>query len=222
MLDYKKYKHLSFDVWLTLIKSHPEFKLERAKLLKDFFEIEAQIEDVFSVLKYYDNTCNDINEVTGGNIDTFEIYLLILSKFNKRPSIEDLEKFYNNAEQLFFNYPPILLDHFTKDDFDRIKNQGSGINILSNTGFIKGNTMRKHFDHIGLLDYFDFEIFSDEVNISKPNPKIFALLEQQLESKIDRNLIVHIGDNYKSDYLGAINYGYDAYLIKNEKNLQPT
>ena len=82
--------------------------------------------------------------------------------------------------------------------------------------------MRKHFDHIGLLDYFDFEIFSDEVNISKPNPKIFALLEQQLESKIDRNLIVHIGDNYKSDYLGAINYGYDAYLIKNEKNLQPT
>ena len=34
-----KYKHISFDLWLTLIKSNPEFKSKRNLLFRDFFEI---------------------------------------------------------------------------------------------------------------------------------------------------------------------------------------
>ena len=37
-INYEKYHHLSFDLWLTLIQSHPEFKGKRNQLFKDFFE----------------------------------------------------------------------------------------------------------------------------------------------------------------------------------------
>ena len=221
MLNLKKYKHFSFDVWLTLIKSHPEFKLKRTQLFKDYFEINTKKEDLFKIIKYYDDTCNSINELTGGNIDTFEIYLLILSRFDLKPQKEELEKFYTESEKLFFQYPPILLDHFTKNHFEEIKHNGGTANILSNTGFINGKTIRKYFENNDYLNYFDFEIFSDEVNLSKPNKEIFRLVDERIDVKINRKLIVHIGDNYKSDYLGATNYGFDAYLIENEKDLQP-
>ena len=35
-LEYSNYKHFSFDLWLTLIKSNPEFKKKRNLLFKDF------------------------------------------------------------------------------------------------------------------------------------------------------------------------------------------
>ena len=73
------YKHISFDLWLTLIKSNPNYKSKRNQLFKDFFEIEYDIEIVSQKVRYYDVVCNSINEKTGKNIDTDEIYLLILS-----------------------------------------------------------------------------------------------------------------------------------------------
>lgn len=217
-IDIHNHCHFSFDLWLTLIKSHPEFKAKRVELFSSFFNVDKPIDEVAKTVKYYDDLCNTINEVTGGNIDTFEIYLMILGALDVDVKIinkEKLNEFYNKSEELFLEYKPVVIFENIHDFFEDIKNQGKTINILSNTGFIKGKTMRKFLIHENLDQYIDFHIYSDEINCSKPNPLIFQEVKNKIKDQdLPMHQILHIGDNPVADYQGAKNFGFSAHLLK--------
>ncbi|SIR06929.1 HAD family hydrolase [Chryseobacterium sp. RU33C] len=217
-IDIHNHRHFSFDLWLTLIKSHPEFKTKRVELFSSFFNVDKPIERVAKTVKYYDNLCNTINEVTGGNINTFEIYLMILGALDvdvKELNKEKLNAFYAKSEDLFLEYRPVVIFENIHDFFEDIKNQGKTINILSNTGFIKGKTMRKFLIHENLDQYIDFHIYSDEINCSKPNPLIFQEVKNKIKDQdLPLNQILHIGDNPVADYKGAKDFGFSAHLLK--------
>ena len=217
-IDIHNHCHFSFDLWLTLIKSHPEFKTKRVELFTSFFNVDQPIGEVAKTVKYYDDLCNTINEVTGGNIDTFEIYLMILSALNvdvRQLDKNKLETFYLKSEELFLEYKPVVIFENIKEFLDQIKNQGKTINILSNTGFIKGRTMRKFLIQEELDQYIDFHIYSDEINISKPNPLIFQEVKNNLkDQELPMHHILHIGDNPVADYMGAKDFGFSAHLLK--------
>jgi putative hydrolase of the HAD superfamily len=217
-IDIHNHCHFSFDLWLTLIKSHPEFKAKRVELFSSYFNIGKPVSDVAKAVKYYDDLCNTINEVTGGNIDTFEIYLLILNSMGvdvKQINREQLEGFYLKSEDLFLEYRPVVIFENIRSFFDEIKNQGKTINILSNTGFIKGTTMRKFLAGEELDQYIDFHIYSDEINCSKPNPLIFQEVKNNIaDQELPLHRILHIGDNPVADYKGAKDFGFSAHLLK--------
>lgn len=217
-IDIHNHCHFSFDLWLTLIKSHPEFKAKRVELFSSFFNVDKPIEEVAKTVKYYDDLCNTINEVTGGNIDTFEMYLMILGSLNvdiKELNKEKLNEFYVKSEDLFLEYRPVVIFENIHDFFEDIKNQGKTINILSNTGFIKGKTMRKFLIHENLDQYIDFHIYSDEINCSKPNPLIFQEVKNKIKDQdLPMHQILHIGDNPVADYQGAKDFGFSAHLLK--------
>lgn len=215
-IDYKGFKHISFDLWLTLIKSNPEFKIKRNLLFKDYFEIESPIEKVSQQLRYYDVVCNTINERTGLNIDTNEIYLFILASLDvpiQGIQLSKLEGFYTESERLFLSYKPTLIYSNTKDYLKIIKSEGIGLNILSNTAFIKGFTLKKLMAFYELEECFNFQFYSDECGFSKPNKKIFDLVHKEVPH-IDKSQILHVGDNEIADYKGALEYGFKAHLIK--------
>lgn len=216
-IDIHNHSHFSFDLWLTLIKSHPEFKAKRVELFFSFFEVKKPIDEVAKIVKYYDDLCNSINEVIGGNVDTFEIYLLILHALEvniKQIDKVQLNTFYQKSEDLFLEYKPVVIFENLHQFFDEIKNQGKTINILSNTGFIKGKTMRKFLMNENLDQYIDFHIYSDETNCSKPDPRIFQEVRNLLNNKdLDSAQILHIGDNPIADYKGAKDFGFNAHLL---------
>ncbi|WP_312902183.1 HAD family hydrolase [Chryseobacterium taichungense] len=216
-IDIHNHSHFSFDLWLTLIKSHPEFKAKRVELFSSFFDIQKPIDEVAKAVKYYDDLCNSINEVIGGNVDTFEIYLLILHALEvdlKQVNKAQLNEFYQKSEDLFLNYKPVVIFENLHHLFDEIKSQGKTINILSNTGFIKGKTMRKFLIGENLDQYIDFHIYSDEINCSKPDPKIFQEVKNLLKNQdLDLQQILHIGDNPIADYKGAKDFGFNAHLL---------
>ena len=111
-LNIQNYIHFSFDLWLTLIKSHKEFKPKRNILFKNFFDIKSTQEQVNQAIRYYDVLCTKISEKTGKHIDRNEIYLLILSQLGKDISRIDrvtLEEFSQETEQLFLKYKPELI-----------------------------------------------------------------------------------------------------------------
>lgn len=217
-IDIHNHSHFSFDLWLTLIKSHPEFKAKRVELFSSFFDVKKPIDEVAKVVKYYDDLCNSINEVAGGNVDTFEIYLLILNALKvdvKQLNKDQLNQFYQKSEDLFLEYKPVVIFENLHQFFDEIKNQGKTINILSNTGFIKGKTMRKFLIEENLDQYIDFHIYSDELKISKPNPIVFQEVKNLIKNKdLKMNQILHVGDNPIADYKGARDFGFNAHLIK--------
>ncbi|WP_428224740.1 HAD family hydrolase [Flavobacterium sp.] len=213
------FKHYSFDLWLTLVKSNPLYKQKRNQLFKDFFEIDLPLETVSSKIRFFDVSCNAINEQTGLNFDTFQIYSLILNELGydlTKLSLERLEEFYILTENLFLEFAPELLHPNTKEILLALLEKDKTLNILSNTGFVRGTTIRKYLQNVELSELFSFEIFSDECNLSKPNPKIFEILYQKVNPtlRLSKDEIVHIGDNFFADVQGANNFGISGRLIK--------
>ncbi|BFM43772.1 hypothetical protein CFS9_24130 [Flavobacterium sp. CFS9] len=188
-------------------------------MFKNFFEVDCTIDKVNEVVRYYDVLCNNINEKTGLNIDTYEIYYLILSALEVDINEFDtskLSQFYEETDSLFMNYKPELIFPDTKKLFQEITNEDKTINILSNTAFIKGRTLRKLLAYYELTDFFKFQIYSDEVGFSKPNNEIFQLVFDEINTfkSTEKKQILHVGDNSVADYNGAINFGFDAHLLK--------
>lgn len=224
-------KHFSFDLWFTLIKSNPNFKKERALYFhKNYNSKSIALSEVENTFRKIDLMCNAINEKTGRNIDAEEMYLMVLYELNNDNSVFeniDLKALYSHLEQMFFNYAPVIYDNKTVEILEMIKqNSDNTMSILSNTAFIKGSTLRCLLSHLNITKYFNFQIYSDEVNVSKPNPIIFRellntiqLFRQNIPLDIDK--IIHVGDNPIADIKGANAVGIKSFHINtNEKTIQ--
>jgi putative hydrolase of the HAD superfamily len=217
------YQHYSFDLWLTLIKSNPEFKIQRAKVFhRDFNASNKSIDEVTKVFRQVDLMCNAVNENTGKNIDSEEMYLMVINLINdNRLNIRDVDtcKLYLDMEALLFNYLPVLYSPVTIEVLDHLKNKsGSTFSLLSNTGFIKGVTLKKVLSELKIDQYFDFQLYSDEAGMSKPNPAFFELMLQNIKrvnhpKQINLNNIIHVGDNPVTDIEGANAAGIKSMLI---------
>ena len=222
------YRHYSFDLWLTLIRSNPDFKRERAKIFHEAFNPAGKsIEVVVNAFRQVDLMCNAINEKTGKNIGSDEMHLMVISLINDNKFCfreMDTAKLYEKMEQLIFRYLPVLYTTETTDVLAHLKQKGNcTMSILSNTGFIKGVTLRKVLKELEIDQYFDFQLYSDEVGLSKPNPALFNLMIQQIkifnnETDVPLNSIVHIGDNPATDVAGADAAGIKSLLV-NSNNI---
>lgn len=223
-----KYKHYSFDLWLTLIKSNPSFKKERALLFyKEFNFKKKSIEEVEFIFRNVDLMCNAINEKTGKNIDSEEMYLMVIGTLNDYAfdfSTIDLIDLYYRIEKILFNYLPTVYNTDTIKILEEIKaKSNTTFNILSNTAFIKGSSLRTILDYLNLSRYFDFQIYSDEAGFSKPNKLIFELMvDAAINLKVNTNLglqdFIHIGDNVIADIEGAKKVGINTLLINSNEN----
>jgi putative hydrolase of the HAD superfamily len=216
-------KHFSFDLWYTLIKSNPTFKKERALYFhKKFNAKQKSLEEVELVFRKVDLMCNAINEKTGQNIDSEEMYLMVIYELNNS-FVElgpiDLAFLYTEMEYLFFQYAPVLFNEETHSCLTEIKQKGDvTLSLLSNTAFIKGVSLRKVVDHLGISNLFDFQIYSDEVGVSKPNAAIYQIMVDNINNiwngkEININEIIHVGDNPVADIKGAQDFGVRAFQI---------
>lgn len=70
----------------------------------------------------------------------------------------------------------------------------------------------KKWIHLGLEDYMDFMISSEEAGSEKPNATIFQLALQKLE--LNTSDVIMIGDNYEKDIKGAEALGIKSYWIQ--------
>jgi putative hydrolase of the HAD superfamily len=225
----KQIKHFSFDLWFTLIKSNPAFKKERALYFYHHFNtLGKNIEAVETAFRQTDLMCNAINEKTGNNIDAEEMYLMVIYMLNN--GLELFEKLdtaalYKEMEVLILKYMPTVFNEQTYTCLDRIKQDGTvTLNILSNTAFIRGATLRKINDQLALSKYFDFQLYSDETGVSKPNAEMYSLLLQHItalrsNSNILLQEIMHIGDNPVADISGAESFGINAFQINSNGKL---
>lgn len=216
------YKHYSFDLWLTLIKSNPTFKTERTKYFHAHYNSRKKtIQEVALIFRQVDLMVNAINEKTGKNIDADEMYLMVISMINDY-STEfqdvDTEGLYMEMEALLLNNMPLLYNEGSFAVLSELKSRGlSTVNILSNTGFIKGQTLRKVLENLKLAELLDFQLYSDEVRLSKPNPKFFQLMLDTIDRvrhpELDLHEIIHVGDNPVADVRGAKAMGIQTLLI---------
>jgi putative hydrolase of the HAD superfamily len=217
------HQHYSFDLWLTLIKSNPLFKKQRSKYFHQHYNFQhLSLEEVEQKFRLVDVMCNAINERTGKNIDADEMYLMVISQINNNQvnlHDVDIDHLYTQMEALVFDYMPQVYDQDTINLLAVLKSKGATTNILSNTGFIKGVTLRKVLQQLALAPYFDFQLYSDEAGMSKPNPAFFELMISRAHqlAHVPLQGITHVGDNPKADIEGALRAGINATLINSNQ-----
>ncbi|MEO7214617.1 HAD family hydrolase [Mucilaginibacter sp.] len=221
------YQHYSFDLWLTLLKSNPDFKAERAKYFhKNHNALHKSEEEVAKIFRQVDLMVNAVNEKSGKNIDADEMYLMVLN-FIHDSNLDldevDTDHLHLKMEELLFQYPPALYSGVTFSSLQHLKqNSGGTFSLLSNTGYITGKTLRKVLALHKLDDFFDFQLYSDEVGMSKPNREFFKLMLNNIDicrpgRSVPLTDIIHIGDNPKNDIVPATAIGIDSLLINSNK-----
>ncbi|MGG7177358.1 YjjG family noncanonical pyrimidine nucleotidase [Clostridium paraputrificum] len=111
------------------------------------------------------------------------------------------------------------------DSVDLIENlhKDYKLSIITNgLTAVQENRIRKSI----ISHYFEDIVISEEVSVSKPNPKIFELALKNI-NHIDKSKVLMIGDSLTSDIQGGINFRidtcwYNPNKVKNETSIKPT
>jgi len=218
IIDTQKFRHVSFDLWLTLIRSHPEFKGQRNLLFHRFFET-LDLHETAGAIRKFDVLSNENCEKSGIHIAATDIYKLILGELKMDVNLfqqSDFDRFELASEKLFLEYPPVLIFPEINELMDQLNDEGKTSSILSNTAFIKGSSLRQLMQFYNLEHLLAFQIYSDETGFSKPNMKMFEEVfrqKQNLTHDITKEQILHVGDNRIADYEGAMRFGFGAHLL---------
>jgi putative hydrolase of the HAD superfamily len=88
-----------------------------------------------------------------------------------------------------------------------LRARGLKLAIVSNWD----KSLTSHCDDLGLTPLFDTIVGSFDVGFEKPDPRIFGIALDRLE--VEAGQVVHVGDIYVSDVVGARNAGIVPILI---------
>lgn len=84
------------------------------------------------------------------------------------------------------------------------------LGVISDTIHTHGRGLRYLLQQQGLLQYFSFFVFSDEIGASKPNTKVFTRAATGLG--FPPSLVAHVGDRESNDVAGPLAIGMRSVL----------
>lgn len=94
-----------------------------------------------------------------------------------------------------------------------IKEKGGKVGILTDGRSV---TQRNKIKALGLIDYIDYIVISEEIGSEKPNEKNYRLIEKELDCTVN----YYIGDNIKKDFVTPNRLGWKTIgLIDNGLNI---
>jgi FMN phosphatase YigB (HAD superfamily) len=73
--------------------------------------------------------------------------------------------------------------------------------VICDTGYSPGSVLRQLLDKHDLLGYFEYTYFSNEHGVSKPDPRAFLHVLEELETR--PTAAAHVGDIQRTDIAGA-------------------
>ena len=91
------------------------------------------------------------------------------------------------------------------------------IGLISDSGLTPGRVLRKVLKLRGILRFFLFTIFSDEVGYNKPNPIIFKQALKLLG--VQPQETVHVGDLLETDITGAKGVGMLTVWVNRDEEV---
>jgi len=202
---------VSLDFWRTIATPNPEYSKQRNLFLSKISGFsESYCAAVYkSIKKHYDGRAESEGKASTPH-ECCEALMLPLGLDGECTPM-DLE---HDFMEMFVENPPTVLDE-TVEQINRLSKHYK-LNICSNTNFIFSSILRKEvLERRGLK--FDFELFSDEVGVSKPHKTIFELVK--LKHGLNGDQVLHVGDTKSTDFDGALNAGLKAFLIKDANDL---
>jgi len=213
---------VTFDVWQTLLLERNGWSLRRrnarceslARVLGEF-GLEISAEQMALAFKKLDSwlvsVWDDNREVT--HLDQIRFLVRAASEGSVIVEEEWVDQLSSAYVSAIFEVPPYMnLDAYRVLQW--LKNHNKLVGLICNVGLTPGFGLRNVLAKEGIAKYFDLMIFSDEVDLRKPDPRIFRKAANELQLKPYK--IVHVGDNLRSDIWGAKNAGFKAVYLSTE------
>ncbi|MCW9712995.1 HAD-IA family hydrolase [Aliifodinibius salicampi] len=142
----------------------------------------------------------DDEEVFGTIIEEYQVEIKTKS---------DLIQMYRNHE------PDIYLEDHIADKLKEIKRNGMTTGLITDG---RSHTQRNKLKSLGLQNYFDEVLISEEFGSKKPDPGTFAYIQDKLEGEG----YIYIGDNIQKDFIAPNNLGWDTVcLLEDGTNIHP-
>ena len=168
----------------------------------------------------------DVYQILRSVFDTLIADGRIPENYDKMPSVSSYLKRHPSAKALPLSEIDILEVVFAEHEIGHIPEKYIEIlRKLSSThrlGIISdiwSNSERFYRELIdrGVSGFFEVVIFSSDIGIIKPSPKIFSKAIEELDTDISE--VVYIGDSLRRDVEGAKNFGMSAIWIKDEQKM---
>ncbi len=213
-------KAVTFDLWQTLIVEDHEINKRRAQLRIDRVAETLRKadrpfpeEELWRAFSECVSRCAEFRlrgrEVSfDAQIDIFlEQIRTSLSDELSRPQ----KRVIREAYDLAFLDAALPADPAAATMLAELKARGCALGLISNTAMTSGATFRVHLNRLGLLQYFDALVFSDELGYAKPSGEVFKQALVGLE--VPTEAAVHVGDDRAADVGGALKAGLRAIWV---------
>jgi putative hydrolase of the HAD superfamily len=135
-----------------------------------------------------------------------EILAFIWSKMGFEKNIKAFEYVVDFFEKTIILFPPELEPN-AEEALIKLSTKYK-LGIVSDTGFSPGRMVDKLLIELDIKKYFSAFSYSDETGVSKPHPKSFTTILEQLNISPEEAL--HIGDIDRTDIAGAKALGMKA------------
>ena len=130
---------------------------------------------------------------------TFDI---IKSEYQFKPSISDLVDWYR------VHQPTLKLDPNTEGWLEKLKNDSKAVGLITDG---RSRSQRNKLKALGLSDFFDAIIISEEFGSSKPNLDNFSFFQKKYA---DAKKFIYIGDNLAKDFIAPNQLGWLSCCLK--------
>lgn len=205
---------VTFDFWNTLYKLPVQGGATRKRVEK-FLHIfkksgisrsADELGQAFKQCWTYADHCQraDEHEITPAGHVRY-----ILELLNIKASPELWQAVYDAYTRALEDSPPQLCDG-VRETLSTLANS-CALAVICNTGGTPGVLLRKFMQDDGILDYFNFLVFSDEVGWAKPSIHIFQHTLSNLKCRAEQ--AAHIGDDPVTDIMGAKRAGMTAVWL---------
>lgn len=187
----KNIRHVSFDVWKTLIEPNPEFGKARLRFLAAELSLPSDtVEQVYRAIK---DGADRAAEVAGVGATSVTLWQRLVGELGREHA--DWYELRKGMERLFHKHPPIVRRE-TIEALRLLQARGLGLSIASNTNFIRGECL--HDVALGAWGVaWDFQVFSDELGYAKPHPRFWKRVKEQsfMKTAAKPHEVLHVGDN---------------------------
>ena len=106
----------------------------------------------------------------------------------------------------------ILVLDGARQTLEWLEEEGIRRALICDTGFTPGRVVRQLLEQVGLRDLLEVLIFSDEVGVPKPDPRMFHAALEALGSQPAG--AVHVGDLRGTDIAGARAIGMSSVRLR--------
>lgn len=204
-----KYEVILFDADDTLFDFK---KSERHALENTMVEYEIDYDESYHLKIYQEINSSIWRDFESGVITQKELKIERFKRFSSAlNTIFDASEF-SKSYTKHLGLASFLYD----ESLELIENLHSNYRLAIITNGlteVQNNRIRKST----ISKYFEDIVISEEVKVSKPNPKIFELALSNIRHN-DKSKVLMVGDSLTSDIQGGINFGIDTCWLNSSKS----